>query len=272
MCAIPADAYVLIIGAMKCGTSSLFSYLAQHPAICPCRVKEPEYFSRQGHRVAAKTYEELWQFDPAQHRYAMEGSTGYTKFPSEHEVPARIRDYGLKPRFIYVMRDPFARIESHNNFARSNRRWNPGGVTGNHSVSISDYHLQLEQYRPYFARERFLLLDFDELKVDPPSVLRQVCRFLDIPDPPVQPVPEVVNETRRVSDAVVSIKRSALGPVASRLPQPLKDAGRRLLERISPPRLVKLSPSQRAEIHERLAPGMARLRDDYGVDVSKWGF
>lgn len=41
---IPADAYLLIIGAMKCSTSSLFNYLAPHPSICPCITKEPEFF------------------------------------------------------------------------------------------------------------------------------------------------------------------------------------------------------------------------------------
>lgn len=32
---IPVDAYALIIGAMKCGTSSLYDYLQGHPEICP---------------------------------------------------------------------------------------------------------------------------------------------------------------------------------------------------------------------------------------------
>ena len=32
---IPKDRYALIIGAMKCATTSLFSYLAEHPAIAP---------------------------------------------------------------------------------------------------------------------------------------------------------------------------------------------------------------------------------------------
>src|ERR1700757_1899826 len=41
---MPCDAYVIIIGAMNCGTSSLYTYLAEHPEICPCITKEPEFF------------------------------------------------------------------------------------------------------------------------------------------------------------------------------------------------------------------------------------
>lgn len=35
----------IILGAAKCGTTSLFSYLAQHPDIAGCSNKDPNYFS-----------------------------------------------------------------------------------------------------------------------------------------------------------------------------------------------------------------------------------
>ena len=34
----------LIIGAMKCGTTSLFHYLAEHPQVSPSSDKEPFFF------------------------------------------------------------------------------------------------------------------------------------------------------------------------------------------------------------------------------------
>ena len=55
---IRPEQYALIIGAMKCATTSLFAYLAEHPAIAPSTVKEPEFFSRhQGHRHPVERYE-----------------------------------------------------------------------------------------------------------------------------------------------------------------------------------------------------------------------
>lgn len=38
------DNFGLIIGTMKGGTTSLFNYLAQHPQVCPCSNKEPDFF------------------------------------------------------------------------------------------------------------------------------------------------------------------------------------------------------------------------------------
>ena len=39
------DSYILIIGAMKSGTTSLFATLAQHPQIAPAHPKEPGFFA-----------------------------------------------------------------------------------------------------------------------------------------------------------------------------------------------------------------------------------
>lgn len=35
---------LIIIGAMKCGTTSLHNYLNLHPQICMSQDKEPEFF------------------------------------------------------------------------------------------------------------------------------------------------------------------------------------------------------------------------------------
>jgi len=35
----------MIIGGVKCGTSSLYRYLNEHPQVLPCKTKEPNYFS-----------------------------------------------------------------------------------------------------------------------------------------------------------------------------------------------------------------------------------
>ncbi len=35
----------LIIGGVKCGTSSLYRYLSEHPQVLPCQTKEPQLFS-----------------------------------------------------------------------------------------------------------------------------------------------------------------------------------------------------------------------------------
>ena len=89
---IPQNAYAMIICSMKCGTSSLYNYLQGHPEICPAIDKEPEFFSEnQGHGVQVDNYSDLWSFNDSVHKYALEASSGYTKYPSEPNVPKNIR-------------------------------------------------------------------------------------------------------------------------------------------------------------------------------------
>src|SRR5262245_54570161 len=115
--AIPPDAFVFIIGAMKSGTSSLFKYLQAHPEICAARIKEPEFFSEsRPHKQNLARYEDIWDYDPRTHKYVLEASTGYTAYPMEQNVPENIVKYGIRPKFIYLMRDPFERIESDMRF------------------------------------------------------------------------------------------------------------------------------------------------------------
>ena len=111
--------HLLLIGAQKCGTSSLFHLLVTHPDILPSTKKEPEFFSRsQGHRKNdILEYTDLWPGrDKVPGAYLLEASTGYTKYPEEIGVAQRIFEADIDPHFIYVTRDPFKRIESHFNW------------------------------------------------------------------------------------------------------------------------------------------------------------
>ena len=164
----------MIIGSMKSGTSSLFRFMSVHPQICCARVKEPEFFSEnQRHGVDVARYEDLWDFDPAVHDYALEASTGYTKFPSEPNVPQRIAEYGLQPKFIYIMRNPFERIGSHFNFKRNDKRWEHT-IIDQHLIATSNYFLQLNHFLKYFDRKQFLLLEVSNLASAPEKLLDQV--------------------------------------------------------------------------------------------------
>ena len=46
----------LIIGGVKCASSSLYRYLNDHPQVLPCRVKEPGYFNFTNPLVLLKKY------------------------------------------------------------------------------------------------------------------------------------------------------------------------------------------------------------------------
>lgn len=269
---IPDDAFALIIGAMRCGTSSLYSYLQTHPAICPARKKEPEYFSEhQRHGVQTEDYFNLWSFDPAIHKYAMEASTGYTKYPYELNVPENIRNYGIRPKFIYIVRNPYDRIESHYNFMRYDKSGSLEPVDPQ-LVSISNYFLQLQQYTKYFSRDDILILDFDDLATAPSAVLKKAYHFLRL-SPDYFPRDYRAHNVGRVDLKFLrKVKCSEPGELARTAIRSVARLGAKVIGRRNPSAKRMLTERERSLIRGQLQDDMANLYRGYGVDVRKWGF
>lgn len=270
---IPKDAYAIIIGAMKCGTSSLYIYLKEHPEICPAMHKEPEFFSdNQGHGVKVDNYNDLWNFDNSVHKYALEASTGYTKYPSELNVSENIRNYGIRPKFIYIIRNPFDRISSHFNFMQRHEAWHLS-IDGKHLLNTSNYFLQLEQYRKYFPIRDILLLDFDELKNNPKQLLQRIYSFLGLSNDYFPIEYNVKNPTHFVSRSVLMLSQTKLSGFFGFFPKPLKKIGKEMLLRIfPPPRKRILTNRERAIVYNELRESMISLHNIYGFKVQKWGF
>jgi len=270
--AIPNDAYTIIIGAMKCGTTSLYSYLKGHPEICPASVKEPEFFSEnQGHGVEVEHYNDLWSFDSSVHKCALEASTGYTKFPSEQNVPGNISGYGVDPKFIYIIRSPFDRIVSHFNYMQRDESWLLK-VDNAHLINTSNYFLQLEHFREYFPIENFLILDFDELKDDSVRLIRRVYDFLDLSHDYFPAEFEVKNVTKTTSRLERGLSGSVIAPLLGYMPKPLKNMGKNLLRRGARTEKDWLKDEEKEFIRSELKESMYHLHQVYGFDVKKWGF
>lgn len=272
MSPIPEDRYVIIIGAMKSGTTSLYSWLATHPGICPCRTKEPEFLSRhEAHGIRVGRYQDLWDFDPSKHEYVLEGSTGYTKYPLERGVPERIKEHGIRPRFLYILRDPFERIESHYNTGRFNPDWNRP-ILDDHLLNVSDYYLQLQQYEEFFPRDSILLLDFRHLREDPRLILREVCRFLGIEDHFPKEF-ERRNRTEYPNRWEHLYRKFIAGAGLNRMiPSGFRTAGRKMTEGAKQIQRRKLDPREREIVYNRLKKGMRALKEEYGFDTGVWGF
>ena len=273
---IPKDRFAIIVGSMKCGTTSLFNWLVEAPEVCGARWKEPEWFSDDekayiGERMPER-YDDLWAFDPDRHEWALEASTGYSKWrPRDPQSHERIAAAGLEPRVIYLVRNPFDRILSHWTYMQGNLDFDYG-LLDDLLVRTSDYAHFAGRYASTFGRDAVLLLEFDDLRRSPLAVANAARRHLGLPT-----VDRLVDETpRNVTGAVPGraeryLKR-ALAPLLGALPEaaldPVRPAVRRLRRRKRP----AFTPSERAQIREILGPGMERLERDWGMDVSRWGF
>jgi len=163
--------FTLIIGAMKCGTTSLFALLSKHPQVAPSNPKELLFFGRDNRWAKGlEWYQGHWRWDPRIHRVAMEASTGYTKIPLFPNAAERIATVKANFRFIYVLRDPVDRIESHYAHQVHARRVPPPipGKAKIHPqwVAVSKYAMQIAEYYRRFDAGRILLLAFEDLNND----------------------------------------------------------------------------------------------------------
>lgn len=264
----------MIIGSMKSGTSSLFDLLVQHPAVCACVTKEPEFFSQtQGHRVDAERYEALFPFDSDRHAVCLEASTGYTKYPEEVGVPERMARYGLRPRFLYIVRDPVDRIVSQFTYALMNDyAWRGDDLRGAHALEFSSYHLQLDRFLRVFPdRSRYRVVDFDDLKRAPADLAASTFEWLGL-DPFAVSVAPPRNATEARSEAELTLVRSPLHKLRHLLPQSARDRLKALLRDRGTPAAPAVTEDQRAELRDALREDMRRFGDAFEFPVEKWGF
>jgi hypothetical protein len=183
---VPVGRQFIVIGAMKAGTTTLFEMLAKHPALCRTWVevpgrsytKEINYF-RQLYRKSHTPVNYDWRFPFAANRHAwtLDASPNYAKLPESKAVAARIAALGGATKLAYILRDPVDRIESQVAHAL---REGKEIRNFNHCIRVSRYARHLDHFTKHIPREDILLLDFNQLRASPESVLAQVCKFLSI--------------------------------------------------------------------------------------------
>jgi hypothetical protein len=255
---------LFIIGAAKCATSSLHSYLAEHPQVFMSPLKEPGYFAEPGdpnvrlrpfagpggvqmrpYRNDLESYLGLFA-GAGDARVVGESSTGYTQLPKRDGVVKRIHEFNPCARLIYVMRDPVERTISHYWWHvqhESEERGIHEAITGDpYYRDVSHYALQLEPYLELFGSEKVLCLTVEELTARPEQVLRRVFSWLEVDDSFLPPnrkskenvTPKVI--TRPKKSVLGSLRNSRFwNTIQPFVPKRLRSLGRSLAEtRIEP--------------------------------------
>ena len=272
--------FAIIIGGMKCGTTSLFDLLAQHPEVAPSRLKEPDFFVTEPDPcVAWDRYVALWDWDPARHKVAIEASTAYAKYPWVKDVPEKFAACsGRSFKFIYMLRDPVTRIASqvrHSIYGGWGRSLDDEGLTDD-LIDFSRYAMQADRYRALFPPENLLLLTLEEMRDAPEAVLRRVCAFLGISTDhrfADSEEPRNTGDFYSVPPLVASLakNRALKWLVDHLLPRGARHRLRRMVARSSagkkPIGRWQLDAEEVARVKTLLRDDMARLREDYGIDA-----
>ncbi len=203
----------IIIGAQKCGTSSLYNYLIDHPCIYPASTKEVGGFDRY-YSYGIKWYRA--QFPSFLRKYYVkhvlgqdfitgEASTGYILNP---RALKRISEVVPRAKLILMLRNPIDRAYSHYHHTvrlgketlpfeeaiereteRIGNAWKQMLEEENYyNLNIAQYAYlstgiyvdQIEVLMSLFSREQILILKSEDFYTEASRVFRQVLGFLNV--------------------------------------------------------------------------------------------
>lgn len=184
---------LFIIGAAKCGTTSLHQYLDVHPEIGMSVEKEPNFFSLgadgPGDALVVRTESRYLRLFDATKHVRGEASVSYSFWPYPEGVPERISRVVPDAKFIYLVRDPVERVFSHyrHRVAMGEETRSMSDVIASPNepaeryVTASSYAVQLKQYLQFFDIGQFLVVDVATLAPDQIVATMQSCfRFLGV--------------------------------------------------------------------------------------------
>jgi hypothetical protein len=258
----------LIIGAMKSGTTSLATYLRDHPGCFVAPEKEVHFFD----------YEYRWASGPDWYRQRFSGATSAVlageatpSYMHRPEVPARIASVVPGAKLVAILRNPVDRAYSqywhHRREGREERAFvdaveDPGDFD---YLGRGRYLEQLERVCEHFPREQLLVTLFDDLEARPRDTFVEVCRFLGLDE---TVIPSSVGEARNSHRKVLAPRTFATMyryEIWDKLPRRL---GRRLHEAmVMPDEYPPLDPDVEAELRARCAPDNRALARWLGRDL-----
>jgi len=203
---------VVICGAAKSATTSLWNYLVQHPRIYKSSHKEPGYFSALRPMRSPGRYTTLYR-DADSDQITVDASTAYITSPDSAE---RIRNACPKAKIIIVLRNPAHRafslyrhmvwhgfeyastfedalhLEEERVRSESFLHRNPEYYYNFLYYRSGKYIEQIERYLNHFPEEQILFLRFRDFVSETGQVMEKVFRFLGI-DSSFQPKKEIHN-------------------------------------------------------------------------------
>ena len=192
--------HIMIGGAPKAGTTSLFNYLAAHPDINASRIKETRYFLDPDYPIPdyAKQTGDSYAayFETGNPGARLESTPLYMYSPG---TPERVREtLGEGVHWIFILRDPVERFLSWYDYTREigwleqsvgletfARRQLGGEVRGEQSLVYAglEHGLYAQHLQPFLASsgaEHVSTVWFETLKSRPADALDNICARLDL--------------------------------------------------------------------------------------------
>ena len=271
---------LIVIGAQKCGTTSLHNYLNAHPEISMSRRKETNFFLGNGERDRGLDWYAS-NFDPAA-PVRGEASPDYTNLPESAGTAARMRSVVPDARLIYLVRDPLDRMASHYVHRRAaglERRSLADALSDSRGsyVTRSCYATQLKPFLELFPREQILVETHERLLREREVTLRRIFGFVGVDSSFTSPEFERMWERTEGKGGLYSLAWRIGRRTRERgifLPQFLRWPAQRMLRtRVGDPGMERPAYDQelRERMRERLRGEVQELRALTGLELEGWG-
>lgn len=285
-------ANLFIVGAMKCGTHSMFKLFEKNPNILTASFKEPCHFIAE--EAVARRWPAMLRYQPADayaalfqnwsgERYLCEASTSYTKKPDSDGVAGRLHDYNPEARIIYVVREPMRRAVSHYfHDYRGGRVSAPlleALRDGGKYVEASDYAMQIEEFIARFGRDQVKIVVAERFRRDPVGVYADVLNWLGLPpqegvalgsDGDNHVTPSVIGQPNRLLRATGLRNGPLWNAVRDAAPRSVRDLAMRVFFK----KPIRTDDYDRAAVAALIGPAMAdaraRFRALTGDPIPEW--
>jgi Sulfotransferase domain len=206
----------LVIGAAKSGTTSLFSYLGQHPGIILPVTKEVNYLSHPGNFLRGENWYRA-HFPKRKYLDRLSVRLGYRVLTGEATPSMYINSYAVNAsellptaKLVVILRNPIDRAYSHyrhqrrtipsekmdfwdalqaeperiaadilaNQYEQEKRCRNLRRFGYSYKGKYID---QIEHWLRFFPREQMLIVPFERLEKNPGVLCNNICEFLGLP-------------------------------------------------------------------------------------------
>lgn len=270
----------VVIGTAKGGTTSLHHYLSLHPDIHMARPKETRFFVDSPvpagrWSLGLDWYKSLFRSDK---KITGEASPSYSAFPDIPGVVEKMRDVIPQARFIYLVREPFARLRS--SYLMDSRLGGTekslAGYLQSEPLCMAGirYGTQIKNYLRFFGSEQILVIESAQLHGKRRETLDGICSFLGAGPMPASVSCDPQLNTgkselypRGVGQRIVSSK--LMVSARNKLPSQVYSALRKglLLPFSGPPPSTELPREFSDQLTELLREEMDLLRDLSGLDL-----
>lgn len=173
----------LVIGGMKCASTTLHDDLSRHPSI-ECGEKELDALTDPGNETVETIYRRNFA-GATKDQILGDVSTSYSMLPDLLGIAEKAKAISDNMKIIYLIREPVSRAVSHHQHMTN---WSGKGQMGPdineailvHSelIDYSCYSMQLTPWRNAFGMENILVLRFEDYIANRQETIAKVFAFL----------------------------------------------------------------------------------------------